>query len=284
MEFKDFDVDFSASLAVNEKGNLKPTFYTLHIKFGDSYMTHDNWFFAFCMHQFVEFSLIIIENTAFFCGELMFSQIGEPILTTFLNEYRLPLDQMPSPFLGQGVDRYANFELDWRNTVSPVIKEGQMDMYFLGEITRPGESCGTLDPDQFDFMGTEIMSQAVMSESALTCALNSMAGSPIGQVNLNEERLNTFFGVKDLRFDTSNFDRHIPLFKQKLGVNKPLKVALSMKNIEVKLGQFDCDVQATYTLTMGWFLDLLGSKELMYDEVRFITKANVQTKNDVAFI
>jgi hypothetical protein len=80
-----------------------------------------------------------------------------------------------------------------------------MDMYFLGEITRPGESCGMLEPDQFDFMGTEVMSQAVMSESALTCALNSFADSPIGYVNLNEERLNAFFNVNNLKFDTSSF-------------------------------------------------------------------------------
>ena len=98
--FKDFDIDFSASLAVNADGNLKPTFYTLHIKFGDSYLTHDNWFFAFLMHQFVEFSLIIIENTAFFCGELMMTNIGEPMLTGFMNDYRMPLKAMPTPFLG----------------------------------------------------------------------------------------------------------------------------------------------------------------------------------------
>jgi hypothetical protein len=139
--FKDFDIDFSASLHVTADGNLKPTFYTLHIKFGDSYFTHDNWFFAFCMHQFVEFAIIIVENTAYFCGELMFSNIGEPVLTTFLNDYRMPLKRMPTPFLGQG-DKVSNFELDWRNTADPVITEGQMDIFFLGELTNEGQSCG----------------------------------------------------------------------------------------------------------------------------------------------
>jgi hypothetical protein len=57
-----------------------------------------------------------------------------------------------------------------------------------------------------------------------------------------------------------------------------------MSHIDVKLGQFDCDIEATYTLEMRWFLDLLGSKELMYDEVRFISKANVATNNDMAMI
>lgn len=42
--------------------------------------------------------------------------------------------------------------------MDPVVKEGQLDMYFLGEITYEDESCGTLDPEQFDFMGSEVMS------------------------------------------------------------------------------------------------------------------------------
>jgi len=120
-------------------------------------------------------------------------------------------------------------------------------------------------------MGTEIMSQAVMSESAMSCALNSIAASNIGYVVLNEKDINTFFNVQDIKFDTTNFAANIPLFKQKLGPNKPLKLALWMKDIEVKFGQFDCDVQATYTLGMQWSLDLLGSKTLLKDEIRFIS-------------
>jgi len=127
----------------------------------------------------------------------MFSNIGEPILTTFLNDYRMPLHDMPTPFYGQGKVT-DNFELDWRNTIDPVVKEGQLDMYFLGEITYGDESCGTLDPDQFDFttthiMGAEVMSQLVVSESALACLLNSVAKSKIGQLDFNEQRLNEFF-------------------------------------------------------------------------------------------
>ena len=57
-----------------------------------------------------------------------------------------------------------------------------------------------------------------------------------------------------------------------------------MKDIDVKLGQFDSDIVLTYTLTMNWSLDLLKSTSLLKDEVRFITSANVNTKNDAAFI
>jgi len=104
----------------------------------------------------------------------------------------MPLDDMPTPFYGQG-NIIDSFELDWRNTVDPVVKEGQLDMYFLGEVTYRNESCGTLEPDQFDFMGTEVKSQLVVSESALACMLNSVAKSKIGKLDFSEERLNKFF-------------------------------------------------------------------------------------------
>jgi len=35
---------------------------------------------------------------------------------------------------------------------------------------------------------------------------------------------------------------------------------------------------------MSWSTDLLGSSELMYDEVRFISSGNLAIKNDIAFI
>ena len=57
----------------------------------------------------------MIENTAFFCGELIFSQIGEPVLTSFLLDYKFPLTQIRSPFKGQE-GTVADFSLDWRPT------------------------------------------------------------------------------------------------------------------------------------------------------------------------
>ena len=35
---------------------------------------------------------------------------------------------------------------------------------------------------------------------------------------------------------------------------------------------------------MSWSLDLLGSHELLSDEVRFISQGNVKTENDIAYI
>ena len=65
----------------------------------------------------------MIENTSYICGELIFSQIGEPLLTDFFNNYEMPLRRMPSPFLGQE-DVEADFQFNWRSTVDPEIKDG----------------------------------------------------------------------------------------------------------------------------------------------------------------
>ena len=33
--------------------------------------------------------MIVVENTAFICGELILSEMGEPILTEMLNDYKM---------------------------------------------------------------------------------------------------------------------------------------------------------------------------------------------------
>lgn len=110
-------------MTTNEEGNLKPHFWSIHLKFGDSYFTHDNWFFALWFHQTLKFAMIVVENTAFICGELILSEMGEPILTKMFNDYKMPFGKMPTPFLGQG-DVRDDFMLDWRLTHDPVVEDG----------------------------------------------------------------------------------------------------------------------------------------------------------------
>jgi len=78
--------------------------------------------------------------------------------------------------------------------------------------------------------------------------------------------------------------KHIPLFSDKIGENKALKVITSVSHIEVKLGQLDLDIILDYTLHFSVHNANHGSRELMYDEVRFSTFANIGTSNDKIFI
>jgi hypothetical protein len=51
-----------------------------------------------------------------------------------------------------------------------------------------------------------------MTESAASCMCNAIAESPIGKLNLNQEKINQFFNVTDIKTDTSSIAKHIPLF------------------------------------------------------------------------
>jgi len=47
----------------------------------------------------------------------------------------------------------------------------------------------------------------------------------------------------------------MPIFKEKVGPNKMLKIKTSYKDINVMLGQFDVDVIIEYTLCISFYLD-----------------------------
>jgi hypothetical protein len=53
LEFKKFKFDISCQLKVTDEGYLKPITYGADIKFGESYLYHDNQFVAIIMHQVV---------------------------------------------------------------------------------------------------------------------------------------------------------------------------------------------------------------------------------------
>jgi len=118
---------------------------------------------------------------------------------------------MQSAFLGQ--PGQADFVLDWRQTRDPVIREGEMDLRFIGSVDYVhGNTKCTMAPDPFDFMDNDIQSQWVMTESAATCLANSYFSSNLGRLVLNEQTTNALFNVSDIKTDTSSIAAHIPLF------------------------------------------------------------------------
>ena len=53
----------------------------------------------------------------------------------------------------------------------------------------------------------------VVSNSAASCALNSMAKSKIGKLHFNDRKLNQFFGVKDLKLNAEAMKHYFPVFE-----------------------------------------------------------------------
>lgn len=230
---KDFKFDFDADLRLDSYGYLDPVVYGCDIHFGDSYLYHDNPIIAFIMHQFLYFGLVIIENSVYFVGEYIFTNMLGPVMDGFLNHYQFPFAW---PSMVRGQNTYDFFTLDFRNVKSPKITEGQVDFFLSGELLYKGEEC-SLEPDNLDFIGasnSSAPSQVVISESAASCFANQIAKSKIGKITLDKEKVNKFWGTGNaLSFNTSSLSPHLPLFEKKLGANKPLKVDLNFRDFKV---------------------------------------------------
>lgn len=84
---KDFDIDFEFDLEIDDNGYLNPVVYFASIDFGDSYFHHDNFWAQIFFHQLVELSMVMIENTSYFLGDRMFSEMLGPVLDSYANNY-----------------------------------------------------------------------------------------------------------------------------------------------------------------------------------------------------
>lgn len=151
-ELNHFVVDLNMDLFVQNQGYLRPKIYNARIDWGDSYFYHDNWFIQTLLHEVIIFTMIMLQNSVLFIGDIVFTRLGEPVMTKFLNDYKLPLKGIPSPFYGQPAT--ADFTLDFRNTMNPVVRNGIIDFKFFGEILYQGHIC-QLEAEPFDFLEDE---------------------------------------------------------------------------------------------------------------------------------
>lgn len=277
---KDLDLDLEADFQLSGEGYLDPVVYNCKLNFGDSYLYHDNSFVAFFMHQYIYYTLIVIENSVYFVGQYIFTHMLGPVLDEMMNHYRTNI-RLPSPLLGQTSSDIFSF--DFRSVRSPNIQEGYVDLFILGELIHNNYEC-VLEADDMGFVNNNVFSQLVVSESAATCIANSMARSRIGRVYLTEDKINKLFQEHDFKFTTTSMKKHLPIFEQRLGKNRPMKWELDFKDIKVMFGQYDSDIIIDYTLLVRFTLDQSDSLELFYDEVNMVTSMNMEATNDVLFI
>lgn len=66
---------------------MRPDTYASNIRFGKSYLYHDNQWVAVAMHQIVQFVLIIVENSVFWVGDYIFTNMSGPVIANFLDGY-----------------------------------------------------------------------------------------------------------------------------------------------------------------------------------------------------
>jgi len=89
------------------------------------------------------------------------------------------------------------------------------------------------------------------------------------------------FQVEGYKLETTSLGRHIKVFEEKVGSNKPLKFDIHFKDIDVKFGRYDVDAVAEYTMCFSVTMDLLGARELMYDCIVMSTAVNIKTENQI---
>lgn len=166
--------------------------------------------------------------------------------------------------------------------MNPRIGDGYMDLYFIGEIIHNNENCGDMIVDNnIHFYNLQDVSQLVVGESAATCLVTQWAKSDLGKLHINEDKFNKMFLVDGYKLDSTSLSKHIKLFEDKIGTNKPLKFDAYFKDINVQFGKYDVDVIFDYTMCFSVKMDALGARELLFDCIVMTSAANVKAENDI---
>ena len=195
---------------------------------------------------------MIIENSVYFVGQYIFSNMMGPVMDNFLNHYMFPF---AFPSMVRGQHTWDMFTLDFRNTQSPYVGDGWIDFFIHGELQYGGQGCDIVaDNLQFSTTGSTL-SQLVISESAATCIANSVARSRLGHINLNTQTVSELWNDPTMNFTTTSLGKHFPILEKKLGKNLNLVGQTSFKDINVIFGSFDTDVIVSYTICFSLSLE-----------------------------
>ena len=161
-----------------------------------------------------------------------------------------------------------------------------MDSFIYGATSYGDFNCD-MSPKYVDFVNHETkFSQITFTEAAVECMLNSMAHSEILDLKLNQQQMNALFNRTDIKLSTDALANQMPIFKEKLGAGKKLRVELGFSDFIVKFGKMGHNVTLDYLLKISFNLDLpakFGGKELIYDEIHMTTGFDVEADDDVLF-
>ena len=127
----DLDIDVTIDLEINHKGYIVPIFYDVKSTLGPSYLDFDNWFTEFMMWQIIEFSYVMIENSIYFIGGDIFHKMLGPLIEKELSGYKETL--MIKNWL-DGQDDRALMEFDYRHVNKPMIGNGWIEFFIMGEL------------------------------------------------------------------------------------------------------------------------------------------------------
>ena len=88
--------------------------------------------------------------------------------------------------------------------------------------------------------------------------------------------------MDDFVWTTVSMRRYIPLFYEKVGRSKPMRIEVNFKDLEVQFGRYNTNVTLDYTACIYFKTDgPNGSTSLLYDEIKMLSSAQVSVKDDI---
>lgn len=290
LHIEDLDIDFKGGLRLDENGYLDPVVYGIKINFGKTMITNTNWFLETIFHGIVEFSIVMIENSAWFWGEYVFTNMLGPVMDKFANHYQMP---QVIESIADGTDASWVYFVDYRNTRNPYIGENRVVFSLYGEMyALSRDRCDHYDPEQIYLLPEVPDSQLVMSPTFATCLAQQISQTDLGKYILNKRYFNALIHNKD-DVTTNTLEKDFPLFKAKLGDNKPLRFNFSYKNMKIDFYKQGSDFYAEYTVGLQVQFDYeeegyrhmnLDSKELFFDELPWVFAADIQVRGKLMYI
>ena len=119
-------------------------------------------------------------------------------------------------------------------------------LYVNGELYKGGVGCENYNPGPILYYETD-HSYLAMSDEAATCFAEQISKTPLGKYTLNKKHWNSLFHVQE-EITTSSIAKTMPIFRDKLGENKPLRFDFSYENMDIKFGQEGCNICITLDL------------------------------------
>jgi hypothetical protein len=201
------------------------------INFGESNFVQDNWLLEAVTFEIIQFSFVVIHNTAWLLGKYMFSNMLGPAMDKYLNHYQEDVF-VPQPIFGSLLRDH--FVVDYRNTHDPIhdVEHNSLLFQFAGELFYKGQGCSEFNPRTVPPLNIRESYLAISPEAA-ECIAEQVSKSKVGSFEVNQRNLELMFGDGTTHPVTTS-SIAMDIFARKLGSNQPLTIKLGYKDMKVK--------------------------------------------------
>jgi len=132
LSINNFKVDLTMTLGATKRGFIHPIFHHTAVDFGQTDFFFENGFTEFLVWQALEFSIVMIENSIWFLGDVVFTDMLEGLIDRYSHGYQKQFWMKSRIVSNDIVDALMNF--DYRHVRAPYVGNGFIDFFFMGEL------------------------------------------------------------------------------------------------------------------------------------------------------